>query len=125
MKLAKIIDPKFKDVIRKLAAEKLPLKTAFKIKGIMKTLDGEIEKYDEVRREALDKYGSRGEDGELVVDATGGVQLDAASMAMFMKSVNELLGMQVAVDTISISELGDDVRLSADDLTALDDLLIG
>ena len=73
MKLSKIVDPQFQGAVKKLAAQELPLRTAFTLRGVIKSLNDELSKYDEVRNEALQKLGEKKEDGSLNIDERGSV----------------------------------------------------
>jgi hypothetical protein len=123
MKLSTIIDPAFQAALKKLMAEPLPLKTAYKIKAIAQAVDQELKRYDEVRREALLKRATHKEDGEPDVNSDGTVKLEGDNLQLFVKELNELLAVDIAVEMLTIAELGDKVCMSADQLLALDDLI--
>ena len=89
MKLSKLVDPQFQAVLRKLAAQEIPLRTAFKLKGIIKTGNDELAKYDEVRGDALKRLAS-----------------------------------DINLGNVKLSELGDKVSLTTQELLNLEDLIV-
>lgn len=125
MKLSKLVDPQYQVILRKLAAQELPLKTAFKLRGIIKISNDELAKYEEVRSEALKRLGNKKEDGSLDVDDKGTVQLNDDNMQSFIRELNTLLATDLDVGTLSVSELGDKVTLTTQELIILDDLIVG
>ena len=124
MKLAKLIDQGFQSSMRVLLKQPLPLKTAYKLRGVVKKIEEELGKYDEIRREALNKYGKKKEDGTLELTETNQVQFEQDSMQAFLQDINELSSLDVDLPTVTVTELGDDLILSADDLINLDGLLV-
>jgi translation initiation factor 2 alpha subunit (eIF-2alpha) len=120
MKLSKLVDPKFKTALTLLNSQKMPLKTAFRLKTIIQTVEGELEKYEQVRVAALNSYGNKNEDGSLAVDENGNALLSGDSAQAFVKELNDLLTTDVELPTISISELGNDLSLSSEELILLD-----
>jgi len=123
MKLGKLVDPQYQAVLRKLASQEIPLRTAFKLRGIIKTGNDEFAKYEEVRADALKRFGKRKEDGSLDADEKGTVALSEENMTQFVAELNALLSTDVDVGTIKISELGEKASLTAQELTILDDLI--
>ena len=123
MKLSRIVDDRLYATLNKLATEPLPLRAAFRLKGIGKKAREEYLKYDEVRKEALQKHGLKNEDGTLKVDEKNNAQFDEAGIRAFSNELNELLSMDVELPTLKASELGN-VKLSANDLEVLDGILI-
>ena len=124
MKLSKLVDPQYQTVLRKLAAQEIPLRAGFKLKGIIKTGSEELAKYEEVRAEALKRLGDKKEDGSLNVDDAGTVKLGEDNMKVFVDELNALLVTDVNVGTIKLSELGDKTALTTQDLFILEDLIV-
>lgn len=124
MKLVKITDDKFHVLMKKISNEPLPLKTAFKIKGIYKKIQEEYAKYDEVRQQALLNYGLKDSNGNIQLDEHNNVRFDDLGRAAFNKDMVDLLSTEINVENIKLSELGDNLKLSAIDLELLDGLLI-
>jgi hypothetical protein len=123
MKLARIIDPAFQRAVQVLLKQPLPLKTAYKLRGIIRKIDDELNKYEEVRKEALSRYGKKNANGTLDIQ-NGIVQFEGDSMKEFLRGVNDLTSTDVEISTISIGELGDNLVLSAQDLILLEGLIV-
>ena len=123
MKLAKLVDPNFQTALRKLAAEELPLRTAFSLRGIIKQAGEELAKYDEVRAEALKRLGDKNEDGGLAVDENGSVKLSEENMKAFVEQLNGLLATDVPLANVKLADLGTKLNLSTNDLITLDSLI--
>lgn len=125
MKLSKIIDPRFMPALRKLLPETLPLKTAFKLKGIVKKVDEAIENYEDLRKVALKKYAILDEKGELVVDDKGNAQFEDGQLQKFVKELEGLVNVEIDFPKVKLEDLGDELRLSVDEVMVLEDLIEG
>jgi hypothetical protein len=123
MQLAKMLDVRFKSGLSKLIAADIPLKSAFKLKGILQAVNDALRTYDEVRLEAVKKYGLKKEDGTLEVDENQNVKFDQEKYADFAKEMEELIATEIDVAKVSISELGEKVHISVDELNFLEPIL--
>lgn len=123
MKLARLANPLFHQALNKLVAQPLPLRAAFKLKGITSRVNEEFRKYEELRHTALEKYGTKGEDGKLVL-VDNNAQFTPENLDLFAKDLNDLGGTDVEVGFIKLDELGDKAELSADDCMVLDGLVV-
>lgn len=101
----------------------LPVKLAFKLRGIVKKIAEETDKYDTVRKDLIEKYGKKDENGKLLV-AEDQVQFDQDGMKGFVSEINELLTVDVELATINIGDLSEAVSLSTEDLIVLEGLLV-
>lgn len=124
MKLSRLIDPQFQETLRKLAATDIPLKTAFKLRGIIKRGNDELQKYDEVRSAALNRLGDKNEDGTLAADEKGTVKLSGENLQEFTEQLTILINQDINIGTVSIGELGDKLSLTTNELLNLDDLIV-
>lgn len=124
-KLAKIVNPKFQETLVKLSKSKIPLKTAYKLKNIIKIANEEFEKYESCRIEALRKWAEKDDNGEMIVDADKKIRIKNEKLEEFSKELTELTNTEIQLDTISIDELGDNCELTAEDLILLEDLIRG
>ena len=121
MKLGNIVDKRFSDAMAKLGNQKIPLKTAFKLKTILKLAQAEATKYDEIRTDICERYGSRDEKGELMSDEKGNVKLEGGNLEQWTKEIQELIDLDIEFPVIKLSELGDEVgNLTMFDLMLLD-----
>ena len=124
MKLARLIDERLHAALGKLSGESLPLKTLFKLKGIIKTAREEYSKYEEVRREALQRHGDKAEDGSLKTNEQNNVQFSEEGMKAFIAEINELANMEVELPTLTVAELGDKVQLTFEELESLEGIIV-
>jgi hypothetical protein len=124
MKLSNIVNPKLKTLLEQLALEKLPLKTAFKLKDIIAQANKEFLKYDELRIESVKKFALKDDKGELILDSVGNASFDQAGAEEFIKQLNEVTSLEIDIGTIKLSELGQHLNLSVADLDVLDGLVI-
>jgi hypothetical protein len=123
MKLSKLVDPQYQAIIRKLASQEIPLRTAFKLRGIIKVVTDELTKYEEVRSEALKRFGEKKEDGSLLIDDNNSVRLSGENKDAFVAELNALLLTEIEVGKLKLGELGDKASLTAQELIVLDELI--
>ena len=124
MKLAMIANEGFHNALSKLLAEPLPLRTAFKLKGISKAVQDEFAKYEEVRQAALKKHGLKKKDGSLKLDERQNVMFNDDGMKAFSAEVADLTAMDVSVPTVKLSELGDNIKLTVVEIGLLDGVIV-
>lgn len=124
MKLARLTDNRFHAALKKLSAQPLPLRVAFKLKGIAAKVDEELKKFEECRQSALDKYGSKDAEGKLVLKADNTVEFMPEQLQAFAAELNDLGQTELDFPTVKFAELGEKAELSADEVTVLDGLLV-
>lgn len=123
MKLSQLNNPVFQGTMKKLMGEPLPLKVAFKLKGISQKIDGEVQKYDEVRLAALKRFGNKKADGSLDTNEDGSVKLERDNLKQFATELQELLDSEVEVGSVRVDELGELIKLSVNELIVLDGVI--
>lgn len=125
MKLETLMDVQFKSGLNKLVNAALPLKTAFKLKGIIAEIEIELKKYDEVRQAALRKYGQLKEDGSFVEDEAKNVIFKTDEDAKsFFKEHAELVSVDITIAKLKLSELGETaLNVSVAELEKLEHIL--
>lgn len=123
MKLSTLINPEFQETVAKLAKAELPLASAFKLKGITKRIDEEFNKYEEIRKKALTQYGEKDENDKLITQENGSVKFSEEGMKAFVVDINELLKTEVEMPKLKISELGNKVTLSANEVLTIEDII--
>lgn len=125
MKLARLADPNFHSALSKLAGESLPLKLAFRLKGIVKLVNENVQHYEEVRQAALQKHGVKDAEGQLMIDEiTQNVKFDSQGYEEFIKEFAMLSNEEIEVPTIKVSELGDKISMTLEELNLLDGLVV-
>lgn len=123
MKLSRLINNSVQQTLKKLSNEPLQLKAAYKLKKILKAADEELARYEEVRQESLKKLGKKKPDGTVDTNERGEVVFEGDALKKFAEELNELLKLEVSIGTIPMSELGDHVTLTTQDLLNLDEVI--
>lgn len=123
MKLAVIVNEDFRKALMKLSKQSIPLKTSFKLKGVVKKVDEEFQKYEECRQSALNKFGKKDEEGKLVLDDKSNATFDQEGLHSFIKELQDLTQVDIEVNKIKVSDLGDKVEMSTEELFILEQLL--
>jgi hypothetical protein len=123
MKLGKIVNQSFQQAFRNLAAQEMPLRAAFFVKGIEKQIKEEIEKYDASRIDCLKRLGNTKEDGKLEQDENGNVKLSEENMKKFSEELQSLVDVDVAVSSIKINDLGAKISMSPAEVSLLEDII--
>lgn len=123
MKLAMLTDARFHAALAKLTAQPVPLRVAFKLKGVLAKVNEELRKYEECRQDALERLGKKGEDGKLVLSADNSVQFEKGGLERFSKELTDLGNMEVELPTVKLEEVGD-IQLTAEEVYLLDGVLV-
>lgn len=123
MKLGVLIDNRFHEALNKLALQPLPLKAAFKLKGISKAVQAEYTKYEEVRQSALQKHGLKNEDGSLVLDDNKNVKFNEDGIKAFQIELQELTSMDITLPSIKVSEMGN-IDMTLSEVELLDGVIV-
>lgn len=122
MKLARLLDEELHNALSKLKTQKIPVMTAYALRGIQKRIDEELDKYDEVRKELLTKYGKKDAEGKLVLGEKKEVIVEGVEREEFIRELTELVNIEINVGTVKVADLGN-VEISVDDLAQLDGLI--
>jgi hypothetical protein len=122
MKLAKLIDPRFNNALRKLLSSPVSIATASTLKNLAADVRKAVEDYEKTRVEILNKYGDKKEDGSLAVNESGSATFSEDNMKKFSGEITAALEKDVEMIKIAAKELAD-VKISADELAFLDELI--
>jgi len=124
MKLARLTDARFHNALRKLSAAPVPLRVAFKLKGIQAKVDQELKKFEECRQQALEKFGKKDAEGKVQTKPDGTVEFEPDQLKLFAAEFNDLGHTEVEIGFVKLEDVGDRVELSADELSLLDSVLV-
>ena len=124
MKLARLTDARFHAALRKLSAQPMPLRVAFKLKGVTAKVDEELKKFEACRQDALEKFGKKNETGKLLTKDDGSVEFEPEQLQAFVAELNDLGRMDLEIPTVSLTDLGDKTELTVDDLVLLDGIIV-
>jgi len=124
MLLANIVSSDFRRSLDKLAAQELPVRTMFRLKGVIKILREEMKRYDEFQAERALKYATKDPETEKpVIDKKqNGVvyyRMEHEAMLIFTADMGEVAKNEVEVPEFTMAELGK-VTLTTNDLLALE-----
>ena len=99
----------------------LPLKSAYKLNKIKKTVDKEMEFYGNKFQEILDTYAQKDDNGEYIMSEDGTqILIIDGKVEECNQTLEELQKMEIEVETygLTIDELGD-AECSSDQLDAI------
>lgn len=122
MKLSQLTDKRLQTTLKALMNKPLPIKTAYKLKGLVKTVNDELAKYESLRQDIIGRLADRKDDGTIATDTTGNVLFTSENRAAFFKELKDLLEMDVDMPSIKLADLGT-IDITAEDLFALDELI--
>jgi predicted DNA-binding protein (UPF0251 family) len=124
MKLSQVVDPRFKSAFNRLSAQSLPLRLAFKLRGIAANIAKQSEEFEAVRLAALNKFGMHDAEGKLKVNERNEVELSPEARQEFAVELQALGETEVEIGKISLAEFEDRAELSAEEVAFLGDLLV-
>ena len=115
MKLFILISQKFQDSFSKLLRqEKVPVKAAFKLRGIAKIVTENCEKYEDLYRQYANEFGERDANGDVITQMAttpkgdqSVIVLDRSRITEYNQKLKDLGNLDVEIPTISIDELGE------------------
>jgi hypothetical protein len=122
MKLANIIDPRFKELMDRIAATQVSIAVAAKIKTVVADARKLSVEYEALRIKTLNELGDKKEDGSLDANEAGKVKFSEENMKQFMTKLNEALMQDVELLKLKIEDLSD-VKVSAEELSLLEGLI--
>lgn len=96
------------NTFKAIAAQQLPVKTAYSIARLIKEIDRENEIFISARQSLINKYGQRDEDGNLISE-DGNLYIQKDKIQIFKEELQELLNSEIELNAekISVENLGD------------------
>ena|ERR1700722_13507352 len=105
MKLESLLEPAFKSGLAKLSSG-LPMRTTFKLEGIVTEVEAVLKKFEAARQTALKKYGKLKEDGSYEVDEFLNVIFKSKKDAeAFAKEYADLVSQDVKITKLKLDEV--------------------
>lgn len=123
MKISLAMDPIFTELMQKLMVAPLPLKTAYTIRKIAKTVDEQRAEYEALRVKAVEKYGNKKEDGTLATDDRNFATFSDENGKAFATELDELMSVEFSVPKLKLEDLGENLVLTAQEVGRLEALL--
>lgn len=114
MKLYQLIESK--DSLKKLnTAEGLPFKTALSIAKDIKEIDEVLQVYENKRRELINKYGKKDDNGELIIKNDN---IELTDRTAFISEFNALTmeNVDIEVKKIAIDDLENVKNMTPNDI---------
>lgn len=108
------------EALKNLSTKELNVKTSFKIAKNIKTIDEISNIFIEEKRKLVSKYGTKDEKGNLKLDDNGVAEINKENLSEWNRSYEELLQIEnnIEIEKIKLSDL--DVRVSAQELLAIE-----
>lgn len=113
MKLGSIVGAM--EALNNLSNEKVPVSTAFKLKKIIRSIEGDLKSYDDLRKGLFEKFGEKKEDS---------YEIPKERLDDFYKELNDLLSTEVKTEItkLKLSDLGD-LKIETKMLFSLDEFI--
>ena len=111
------------EALKNLSTKELNVKTSFKIAKNIKTIDEISNIFIEEKRKLVSKYGIKDDKGNLKLDDNGVAEIAKENLSEWNRSYEELLEIEnnIEIEKIKLSDL--DVRVSAQELLAIEYML--
>jgi hypothetical protein len=107
MKLRELINQPFEVALRKLAQQKVPAVTAFKLAKLIKSLSEHKKLFDDTRLDLIKKYAVLDDKGEVKVDEQGNVEFSKEEDKVELQNqLEELLDQEIPVEPVKLGSLG-------------------
>ena len=112
-----------KESLGVLANAKMPIGVAYRINKIVKQANEELQETEKIRREIINKYGKKDENGELIVDENNGT-FEIEDRATFDKEIALLFAevCEFSGEPIDI-ELLENISMSSQEISAIEPFL--
>ena len=118
--MEQIVD--FKNGADFLDGIKLPLKAAYKINKLKKSIDVEFDYYGEKFREIVDTYAKKDESGNITFSEDGGqILIEDGKIDECNNALVDLQTLEIEIDNcnLTIDDLGDEVECTPEELEIL------
>lgn len=124
MKLGIIVGKQFQESFDKLLKSKgVPSSQLFKLKSAAKTVQAQLEIFNDLRKQIIDEVSEKDAQGKMVMHSEGSVKIQADKIDEAQKRLNDLDAIDVILPGIKVSDLGKELELTAIDLLALEFLV--
>lgn len=112
------------EALQKLAKTELKAKLAWQVSKLLKTVEQEMQIFNDTRMSAVKKYGEKDENGELITDDNGNCKILDNNLALFNKEINELLNNEIEINAnkLKISDL-EEINFTPSEIAALENFI--
>ena len=122
-----MIEVKLVDLVNSAEALKVlgdkPLrgKLAYKVGKVIQAVSNELELYDKARRELLNKYCEKDENGEIIVSVDGNVQIMKDNIPDYNKEIAILNDTQIELNAVTLDlEDFEDIEMTPKEMVQID-----
>ncbi len=119
VKLSELLDST--ETLKKLSQKDFKAKLAWSISRLLKAAEQEIQEFNDTRMNLINKYGEKGDDGQLVTDDKGNCRIVPESIQEFSNELNELINTEVEINANPIDiELLEDLEFTPTEMSQLE-----
>ena len=120
MKLSVIVDTRFSQSFQKLMkAPGIPVKTLFKLRVVAKAIKDAMADYDNLKNKLVEDFCEKDPEGKPISEK-GSFRIPTDKIKDYLAAVQEMGAQEIEVSDVSISELGDKIELTPEDITFLE-----
>ena len=123
MKLKEAFDLKFQSTAKQLTSQKLRIKAAVTLALAIEKLEAEMNRFNKIKMETIQKYAEKDSDGKLLSNEDGTMKLSPEDQTMIEAQLVEMVETEIEIPTVKASDLGEDVTLSVEELLLLKGLV--
>lgn len=119
VKLSELLDST--ETLKKLSQKDFKAKLAWSISRLLKAAEQEIQEFNDTRMNLINKYGEKGDDGQLVTDDKGNCRIVPENIQEFSNELNELINTEVEINANPIDiELLEDLEFTPTEMSQLE-----
>lgn len=85
-------------VLRTINDKKMPARTAYQFARIIRELDNELKNFEETRYTLIERFGKKDENGELIQDEKGNIEIFPEKKKDFDKESKDLLASKIHIN---------------------------
>lgn len=95
------------ETLQKLSQKELKAKLALSIARVLKEAEREIQNFNEIRMNLINKYGEKDDQGELITDDKGNCKIPPEGIDTFTKELNELVNtdLEINANKLKLSDI--------------------
>jgi hypothetical protein len=109
------------ETLKKLSQKDFKAKLAWSISRLLKAAEQEIQEFNDTRMNLINKYGEKGDNGQLVTDEKGNCRIIPENIQEFSNELNELINTEVEINANPIDiELLEDLEFTPTEMTQLE-----
>jgi len=96
-------------ILREINEKKMPAKTAYQFARIIREMENELKNFQNIRMKLVERYGKKDENGNLIQDEDGNVEIFSEKKNDFKKEISDLMEskIQINCELINLNELLD------------------